>query len=108
MSKFQEKYASKGFTVIAVNGYDEEKDVVQKFADKEKLKQPILLKGSKVAFELYGVTGFPASFWIDPQGNIVHREVGFSPELAPALEKRIEKLLSVKTEAAKAESKGAK
>ena len=94
LSKFQEKYGSKGFTVIAVNGYDEEKDVVQKFVDKEKLKQPILLKGSTIAMDVYGVTGFPASFWIDREGKVVYWEKGFSPQEAPAMERRIERLLA--------------
>lgn len=94
MSKFQEAYASKGFTVIAVNAWDEEKEVVQKFAEKEKLKQTILLKGSEVAADVYGVTGYPTSYWIDREGKVVYWEKGFVPEAAPALEKRIERLLA--------------
>ena len=112
----QEKYGNKGFTVIAVNGYDETKEVIQKFVNEKKLKQPILRStdtdgdgdedendslGSNVAINLFGVQGFPTNFWIDAKGNIIGREVGFDPAMVPAIEKRIEKLLATGAKAEK-------
>lgn len=93
LSKLQEKYGQKGFTVIAVNGYDEPRSVVEAFVKKEKLLQPVLLMGGTVARRLYGVTGFPTCFWIDPQGRIVKKEVGFTPARFPEMEARLESLL---------------
>lgn len=78
---------------MAVNGYDESKEEVQAFATKAGLKHPILLLGGKTGADLYGVEGFPSSFWIDPEGRIVGKERGFDPTHVPTMEKRIEKYL---------------
>ena len=96
----QKKYASKGFQIIAVNGWDESKDTIQKFVDKEKLEQKILLMGSKVADKNYRVTNYPTSFWINHEGRIVDREVGFDPGEFSKMEKHVEKLLAAKKKGA--------
>jgi hypothetical protein len=79
--------------VIAVNAYDEEKDVVQGFVEKQKLKQVVLLKGSDVALDIYGIEEYPGAFWIDREGKVVQREMGFEVERVPRMERKIEKLL---------------
>jgi hypothetical protein len=109
-----EKYGQKGFLVVAVNGYDESREVIKKFVDEKKLKHLILRStdldgdgdedekdsiGSAVAYGL-GVQGFPTSYWIDARGNIIGREVGFDPSLVPGMERRIEKLLAARAAAA--------
>lgn len=94
LSKLQEEFGEKGFTVMAVNGWDESKKVVSRFVKRGNLKQPILLMGGSVAQEQYSVPGFPASFWIDHKGKIVHREVGFRPEDFPAMRKRAAEMLA--------------
>lgn len=93
LSKLQEKYGDKGFVVFAVNGYDEDKETVQGFVSQQNLKQPVFLMGRNVAREKYKVSGFPTNFWIDHQGKVVHKEVGFSPDYFPAMEARVKKLL---------------
>ena len=50
--------------------------------------------GSKVAREVYFVEWFPTTFLIDMEGKIVDREVGFSPGMALAKEKKIQGLLA--------------
>ena len=98
----QKKYASQGFQVIAVNGWNEPKDDLKKFADKEKLAQKILLMGGKVSDELYHAKDYPTSFWINHEGRIVDREVGFNPEMFSKMEGHAEKLLGAKKKAARA------
>ena len=93
MSKLQEKYGGRGFTVMAVNGYDEPRSVVESFVQAENLKQPILLMGRSVAQSKFSVAAFPTNFWIDRDGNVVRQEVGFSADLFPSMEAYIEKLL---------------
>ena len=93
LSEWQERYRDRGFVVLAVNGYDESKETVAKFVEAKKLKQKVLLLGSKVARDLYCVRGFPTTFFIDPEGKIVDRDVGFSPAAAPATEAKIRALL---------------
>jgi hypothetical protein len=79
--------------VIAVNAYDEEKEVVQGFIEKQKLKQVVLLKGSDVALDTYGLSEFPGAYWIDREGRVVQRELGFEVERVPRMERKIEQLL---------------
>ncbi len=81
---------------MAVNGFDEPREEVEEFAKKSSLRHPILLMGGQTALDLYDVEGFPTSFWIDPEGRIIGKEVGFDPALAAAMEKRIEKLLAAR------------
>jgi hypothetical protein len=91
-----EKYGPKGFTVIAVNDWDESKEQIQAFVTKEKLKHTVLLGGMDVSERLYGVPGSPTAFWIDREGRVLHRQVGFSSHHVGAMEKRIEAMLAAK------------
>lgn len=84
---------------MAVNGYDEPKGIVESFVKRESLKQPILLMGRSVAQDKYGVQAFPTNFWIDHEGKVVRKEVGFSESDFRVMEVRLERLLQ---EAAKA------
>lgn len=77
-----------------MNGYDESKEVVEKFVNEKKLKQKVVLMGGTVAREQYFVEAFPTTFLIDREGKIVEREVGFGPLMAPAKEKKIKDLLA--------------
>jgi hypothetical protein len=79
--------------VLAVNGYNETRDLVLKFVKEKDLKQRILLQGGSVARDKYAVTGYPTSFLINPAGEIVDREVGFGPGMAGATERKLKKLL---------------
>ena len=76
---------------MAVNAWDEPKDLLAKYAEKEKLAQRILLEGSDVA-DTYGITGLPATLWVNRQGVVVDTEMGF--EGAEALKVKTERLLT--------------
>ena len=89
----QEKYGKQGFQVIAVNGWDEERDVVARYIAKEGFKQKVLLMGGTVAAEKYGVTNYPTNFYLDKNGVVVDFEMGFHPEMADKMEKNIAALL---------------
>ncbi len=80
--------------VLAVNGYDDSKEVVEKFVREKKLKQKVLLLGRRVARESYGVTGYPTVFVIDRSGKVIDREIGFAPGMAESIQAWIEKLLA--------------
>jgi len=79
--------------VVAVNGYDESKEVVEKFVRDKKLKQKVLLMGRETARKKFGVNGYPTNFFLDPSGKVVDREEGFAPDMAKPMEAKIEKLL---------------
>lgn len=79
--------------MIAVNGWDEERDVVAKFVQDQGLKQTVLLMGGTVAAQRYGVTSYPTTFVLDGEGVVVKYEVGFNPEMLEKMEKEFVELL---------------
>lgn len=92
MSKLAETHAAEGLVVLAVNTWDEEKDVLAEFVKDEKLRQTILLNGREVAKTSYGVKGVPTVFWIDRAGIVVDMEDDFK---GPGpLEQRTTRLLA--------------
>jgi len=70
--------------------------VVADYVEKEKLKQTVLLMGSTVAQELYVAPSYPTSYWIDREGKVVRREMGFQATMAPVLERMARKLVIAK------------
>jgi thiol-disulfide isomerase/thioredoxin len=84
------EYKDKGFEILGVSMDDGGAAVVKPFADQLKINYKILLNGNKVA-GAYGVTGIPATFVVDRQGNIRNTLIGIRPK--PALEAEIKSLL---------------
>ena len=96
MTALYEQYKDEGFTVLAVNGYNEAQEVVSKFLEEETLSHPVVLEGGDVAREKYHVRAYPTAYWVDHEGKIVDREVGFGPGKEKEMAKRIEKLLAAR------------
>ena len=63
--------------------------------------RPILLMGGAIARETYHVSAYPASYWIDRNGMILAREVGFVPGMEQDLGRKINELLAKPSDAAK-------
>jgi len=82
--------------VVGVNGYDEAKDLVANYMKDENLTHPVVLMGGTIAGEQYHVRGFPTSYWVDHEGKIVEREVGFGPGNEKKLIERAEQLLEAR------------
>lgn len=79
------------FAVVAVNGYNDEREAVAKYVTNESLAHPIVLQGQTVADDLYHVGAYPTTFWVDRNGTVVDYEVGFSS--SKQLEDRVAKML---------------
>ncbi len=94
LSKWQEQYEDDGLVVLAVNGYDEPKEVVRKFAKEKNLKQKFLVMGGEVAREKYGVRAYPTSYFIDRSGVIADQHESFDPSWVPAQEAIVQELLN--------------
>jgi len=86
------RYADKGLVVLGVNAWDEPKEVIAAYAKGEKLRQRMLLDGSKVA-DQYHVISIPTTLWINPHGVIVATELDFNGNAS--LERKCERLLSI-------------
>jgi hypothetical protein len=90
LTTLHEKYKGKGFQVLAVNCWNEDRKKVEDFVNQKKLTHPIALHGQRIA-DKYDVHVYPTTFWLDREGRFVHREVGFPG--AESLEAKIKELL---------------
>lgn len=90
MKQLAERYADRGLVIIGVNG---ETDVATetRFAREKRPGLPNLV-GAKKILEAYGTTGFPTTIFIDAEGKVQDRQVGFAEERARRV---IEKILPV-------------
>lgn len=66
-----------GVEIVAVN-MGETKERASEFADRHRLKLPILLDSQGEVKKRYKISGLPATFLVDDKGRIVHK---FSGEL---------------------------
>ena len=69
---------------------------MQQFVESRNLTHPIVLQGRDIARDNYLVHGYPTSYWIDRDGKIVDKEVGFAPGMEKQMRERIQKMLVVK------------
>jgi thiol-disulfide isomerase/thioredoxin len=98
--EFQQKYASKGFTVLGVATDEDAKTVVAPFVEKtlfdvngqqEKFNYPIVLADDDLADKFGGLIGFPTNYLISRDGRIHKRYIGLSDY--DELNKEIQSLL---------------
>jgi cytochrome c biogenesis protein CcmG, thiol:disulfide interchange protein DsbE len=81
-----------GLAVLAVNAWNESAQKIEAFAGEKGINYAVLLNGMPVARK-YSVQGIPTAVLIDPEGNIIHRETGYSPSLVHDVGSRIEPFL---------------
>lgn len=82
--------------VLAVNAWDEDKDVVSKFVNENKLKQRVLLNGRDTFKGPYGQKAIPVVLWVDRSGKIVRTHIDFAEKDAAALDDSTAKLVAGK------------
>jgi thiol-disulfide isomerase/thioredoxin len=98
--EMQQKYSSKGFTVLGVDVDDEGKKAVAPFVAKERfnvngqklpMNYPILLGNDAVADKFGGLLGYPTSFLISRDGKVVKRTQGLIDyeEITKAIESQL-------------------
>lgn len=68
------KYKDQGVVVLGVDAQDFTGDA-RSFARKYGLTYPIVHDGSGKTLSPYGVTGFPETFFVDRQGNLVGQRI---------------------------------
>ncbi|MGH9701426.1 MAG: TlpA disulfide reductase family protein [Candidatus Acidiferrales bacterium] len=100
MIEFQQKYASRGFTLLGVAMDDEGKSVVAPFVQKTQfdvdgkkmtMNYPIVLGNDDLASKFGGIIGLPTTVVISRDGKVVKRFIGLAG--SDALESQIQKLL---------------
>ncbi len=91
-----QKYADKGFTIVAVERSRDTKRAQKLIADNT-LTYNFLENGegdAEVVRKLFRVTTFPSSFLIDREGRVLYAHVGFAEGDEKGLEEKIVKLLA--------------
>jgi len=98
--EMQQKYSSKGFTVLGVDVDDEGSNVVSAYTAKERfnvngqqlaINYPILRGDDAVADKFGGLLGYPTSFLVSRDGKIVKKTQGLIDyeEITKAIEAQL-------------------
>ena len=85
------KYKDQGLVIIGMNT-ETDYMVVKRFAEPQ-ISYTVLLDGGTQA-QAYDVSGIPCTYYIDKEGIIRHRSVGFGPGDEVRIEEKIKELLA--------------
>jgi thiol-disulfide isomerase/thioredoxin len=77
LNALAKQFTAGDLVVVAVNAYDESKDVVAQFARSKGISYPIALMGRKMGEEKYTVASYPQTFLLDHRGVVVDYLLGF-------------------------------
>ncbi|MBI3562765.1 MAG: redoxin domain-containing protein [Gammaproteobacteria bacterium] len=69
---------SRDYPVLTIATQSGSGSEVQGYLQKNQLHFPVVLDDSGELLQRFGLHGVPASFIIDPRGNIAYREVGYT------------------------------
>lgn len=92
MNAMQNKYAERGFTIIAIN-VDAERDLADQFLAKLPADFPVAFDPEGTAPALYKVPGMPTSYLIDHKGQLRLAHQGFHIQKQDQYEQEIVALL---------------
>ncbi|HUX07708.1 MAG TPA: TlpA disulfide reductase family protein [Acidobacteriota bacterium] len=90
-----EKYRDKGFEIVAVD-YKHDTEGALKFIEEKDLPFVFLENGAEdeeVAFNIFGIQGFPTTYIIDREGKIMFYHRGFRAGNEAQMEEEIKILL---------------
>lgn len=69
-----DKYQSKGLNVVSVTVW-EDPEQTQAYLEKNPIPWSVMLNGQNIPTDAYGISGIPCIMLIDPDGNIVKRDL---------------------------------
>ena len=90
LDALHKKYKDQGLVVIGINN-ERDHAKVKEFA-KDRISYIILLDADK-QFRQYGARSIPTAFYIDKDGKIRYRDVGFGPGKEKEMERKVKELL---------------
>lgn len=85
----------KDFIIVNIS-IDRNKDAWLRAVEEEANPWPQLYDDRKVAYEFFNVSAVPTSYLIDPQGEIIMKEIGFDPKGGGKMELKLEEIFNVK------------
>jgi peroxiredoxin len=89
-----QKYSDYPFTVVAVESRGD-RTGARKLMEENNYSFTVLFDTERIHSKDYHVIGFPTSFILDKEGNIVFRHVGFYPGMEVIMENEIRELLGL-------------
>jgi len=95
LKEIYQKYKSDNFEIYSIS-IDKDKASWLKELKIQQLPWLQTLDTKNVAASGFAVNAVPTAYLIDPDGKIVMKEIGFSPDGTSPMEKKIEELLSAK------------
>ncbi|PKO04155.1 MAG: thiol-disulfide oxidoreductase [Chloroflexi bacterium HGW-Chloroflexi-3] len=75
LNEFYQAYQDKGFEILAINA-GETRDIAAQFADSLGLEFKVVLDSDGTVLNGLGITGFPTSILIDPDGKVAMIHIG--------------------------------
>ncbi|HLE20634.1 MAG TPA: TlpA disulfide reductase family protein, partial [Vicinamibacteria bacterium] len=93
MDKAYQEYKSRGLEILAVNLDAGSNSVVKNFMHELSLSFPALLDPDMEVLRLYRQFSIPATFLIDKQGIVRHRELGYRDWTDPESRKLLEAIV---------------
>lgn len=94
LQKIYEKYYDKGFSMVAINIIEAQKELVPKWRASHGYTFPVLVGLDLGAAQRdYGLEGTPLNYLINVKGEILFRDEGYSPGAEKELEERIRQVL---------------
>ena len=93
MDTAYQEYKSRGLEILAVSLDAGSKSAVKNFMSELKLSYPALLDPEMEVLRLYRQFSIPATFLIDKQGIVRHRELGYRDWTDPESHKLLEAIL---------------
>ncbi len=85
LERLQAEFAARGLAVLVFATDLQGEEVVGPYFRASPTPLPVLLDNYQMVVKRYGVTEIPSLFLVDPQGTIVHKEVGFREDLYESL-----------------------
>ena len=76
MERLYQEFREKGLEIVAVN-FMESRDLVQAFAEEQKLTYPMLLDSRAEIAEQYGVMRLPETVLIGRNGEVIAKTIGY-------------------------------
>lgn len=89
------RYRQNGFELIGMDVGESDVEAVRRFVKSMDIPYPIVVTPDDVA-KRYRVSGIPATFLIDKEGNIRERIAGFNSTIAEELSRKVAELTSEK------------
>jgi len=103
----QSRYGDKGLQIVGINyervAEDKMKETIEKFAEEYKINYPLAIGDNATRERVPDFDGFPTTLFIDREGKVRMKQVGFDPSLKAELEAIVQNLLAEEPAGAKGE-----